>query len=106
MLTVPGYRTGPSALGLTTIAVLFLAPGFLALIGLLQLVGAGWLLAAAITAVRDVRHGPASPGASAPTRPSFAPGCATASAGVGLELAAVSGQRLQQRAEFPVLAAE
>lgn len=56
VLTVPGYRSGPSVLGLVMIAVLFLVPGFIAPIGLLQLVGAVWLLAAAITAARDVRH--------------------------------------------------
>lgn len=56
VLTVPGYRRGPSVLGLVMIAVLFLAPGFIAPIGLLQLVGALWLVAAVITAVRDVRH--------------------------------------------------
>ena len=56
VLTVPGYRKGPSVLGLVMIAVLFLVPGFIAPIGLLQLVGALWLAAAAVTALRDVRH--------------------------------------------------
>ncbi|MEP1122746.1 MAG: hypothetical protein ABJH68_02495 [Ilumatobacter sp.] len=56
VLTDPDHRTGPSVLGLVTIAVLFLVPGFLAPIGLLQLIGALWLVAAVITAVRDVLH--------------------------------------------------
>ncbi len=56
VLTVPGYRRGPSVLGMAVIALLFLVPGFVAPIGLLQLVGAIWLVAAVITAVRDARH--------------------------------------------------
>ena len=61
VLTVPDYRKGPSALGLVIIAVLFLVPGFIAPIGLLQLVGAVWLLAAVATAIRDVTHTRSSP---------------------------------------------
>jgi len=60
VLTVPQYRTGPSVLGLVMIALLFLVPGFLAPLGLLQLVGAIWLVAAVVTAVRDIRHVQAS----------------------------------------------
>lgn len=56
VLTVPVYRKGPSVLGLLMIAALFLVPGFIAPIGALQLVGAFWLAAAVVTAVRDVRH--------------------------------------------------
>ncbi|MGB3737047.1 MAG: hypothetical protein WA964_18970 [Ilumatobacter sp.] len=56
VLTVPGYRKGPSVLGLSMIAVLFLVPGLIAPIGVLQLVGAFWLAAAVISAVRDLRH--------------------------------------------------
>jgi hypothetical protein len=56
VLTVPGYRRGPSVLGLVVIGLLFLTPGFLAPIGLLQLVGGLWVLAALLTAVRDVLH--------------------------------------------------
>ena len=56
VLTVPGYRKGPSVLGLVMIALLFLVPGFIAPIGVLQLVGALWLAAAIVTAARDVRH--------------------------------------------------
>jgi len=56
VLTVPGYRKGPSVLGLVMIAVLFLVPGFIAPIGVLQLVGAAWLVAAVVSAVRDLRH--------------------------------------------------
>lgn len=56
VLTVPMYRRGPSVLGLVMIGVLFLVPGLIAPIGLLQLVGGLWLVAAAVTAVRDVLH--------------------------------------------------
>ncbi len=56
VLTDPDHRTGPSVLGLVTLAVLFLVPGFIAPIALLQVIGALWLAAAAITAVRDVVH--------------------------------------------------
>ncbi len=54
--TDPDDRTGPSVLGLVTIAVLFLVPGFIAPIGVLQLIGALWLAAAVVTAVRDAVH--------------------------------------------------
>ncbi len=56
VLTTPGYRRGPSVLGLAMIGVLFLVPGFIAPVGVLQLVGAGWLVAALVTAVRDTLH--------------------------------------------------
>ena len=56
VLTVPMYRRGPSVLGLVMIGLLFLVPGFIAPIGVLQLVGGLWIVAAAVTAVRDVRH--------------------------------------------------
>ncbi len=56
VLTVPGYRRGPSVLGLAMIALLFLVPGFIAPVGVMQLVGACWLLAALVTAVRDAIH--------------------------------------------------
>lgn len=60
VLTVPDDRKGPSVLGLVVIGLVFLVPGLVAPIGLLQLVGAAWLAAAAVTAVRDVRHATAS----------------------------------------------
>ncbi len=41
---------------LLILVALFLTPGFLAPIGLLQLVGGLWVLAALLTAVRDVIH--------------------------------------------------
>jgi len=56
VLTVPEYRRGPSVLGLVMIGLLFLTPGFIAPVGLLQLVGGLWILASVVTAVRDVRH--------------------------------------------------
>lgn len=56
VLTVPAYRKGPSVLGLLMIGVLFLTPGFIAPVGVLQIVGALWVLAAIITALRDVSH--------------------------------------------------
>lgn len=56
VLTVPGYRPGPSVLGLFTIGLIFLVPGIVAPIGLLQLVGGLWMLAALLTAGRDVAH--------------------------------------------------
>ncbi|MFK8024066.1 MAG: hypothetical protein AB8G26_08900 [Ilumatobacter sp.] len=56
VLTVPGYRRGPSVLGLAMIALVFLVPGFVAPLGALQLVGGAWLAAAAGTAIRDIAH--------------------------------------------------
>jgi|GEM_PF-7127578 len=60
ILTAPGYRRGPSVLGLAVIGVLFLVPGLVAPLGLLQLIGAGWLAAAAVTAVRDLAMRPST----------------------------------------------
>lgn len=56
VLTVPEYRRGPSVLGLFVIGLIFLVPGLMAPIGLLQLVGALWMLAAVVTAGRDIAH--------------------------------------------------
>ena len=56
VLTVPGYRKGPGVLGLVVIGLLFLVPGVMAPLGILQLVGVLWLAAAALSAVRDIRH--------------------------------------------------
>jgi len=54
VFTSPEYRRGPAVLELVTLAVLFLVPGLVAPIGLLQFVGLLWLVAAAVTAAHDV----------------------------------------------------
>ncbi len=56
VLTVPGYRRGPSVLGLMMIAALFAVPGLVAPNGVFQLVGAVWFALAVIAAVRDIVH--------------------------------------------------
>lgn len=56
VLTAPEHRRGPSVLGLVVIGALFLAPGLIAPVGVLQLVGMLWMVAAVLTLARDLRH--------------------------------------------------
>ena len=61
VLTVPDGRRGASSLGLAVLGVLFLVPGLLAPIGVLQLVGAVLILAAVVVGVLDIRRSRTTP---------------------------------------------
>lgn len=56
VLTAPDHRRGPSVIGLVVIGALFLVPGLIAPVGVLQLVGLLWMVAAVLTLTRDLRH--------------------------------------------------